>query len=83
MGRGSHGVNKLREEIEAENPGIEIPMAARWLGRLADIKEGVVQGQNRASSVTFVVRGEKMANRIIVAGRSLDPQDLTQRGLAE
>ena len=43
-------------------------MAARWLGCLAGIKEGAVRGQIRASSATFVVRGEKMANRIIREG---------------
>lgn len=31
VGKGSYGVDKLRAEIESENEGVEIPMAARWL----------------------------------------------------
>ena len=38
LGKGTHGLEKLREEIEAENEGVEIPMQIRWHGRIPDIK---------------------------------------------
>ena len=41
MGKGTNGLNKLREEIEAENEGVEIPMEMRWLGRVPTIQERV------------------------------------------
>lgn len=56
LGKGTHGLEKLREEIEAENEGVEIPMQIRWLGRVPDIKQRSVEGAIRGSSVTFVVR---------------------------
>ena len=31
MARGSGGLQRLREELEAENEGIWVPTAARWL----------------------------------------------------
>jgi hypothetical protein len=37
--RGTNGLEKLREEIQAENAGVTIPMAARWLGRVPQLKE--------------------------------------------
>ena len=68
LGRGTHGLDKLREELESENEGLEIPMAMRWLGRVPDIKERGASGAIRGSSVTFVVRGQPMADRIIKNG---------------
>ena len=68
LGRGTHGLEKLREEIVAENEGVEVPMQIRWLGRVPDIKERVVADGIRGSSVTFVVRGQLMADKIIKRG---------------
>ena len=68
LGRGTHGLEKLREEIEAENDGVEIPMQIRWLGRVPDIKERAVADGIRGSSVTFVVRSQLMADKIIKNG---------------
>jgi hypothetical protein len=31
VGRGTNRLEKLRDEIEAENAGVSVPMAARWL----------------------------------------------------
>jgi hypothetical protein len=39
VGRGTNGLEKLWEEIQAENAGVTIPMAARWLGRVPQLKE--------------------------------------------
>ena len=41
MGKGTNGLNKLREEIEVENEGVEIPMEIRWLGRVSTIRDRV------------------------------------------
>ena len=68
LGKGTHGLEKLREEIEAENEGVEIPMQIRWLGRVPDIKQRSAEGAIRGSSVTFVVRGQPMADKIIKSG---------------
>ena len=65
LGRGTHRLDKLQEELESENEGLEIPMAMRWLGRVPDIKERGASGAIRGSSVTFIVRGQPMADRII------------------
>jgi hypothetical protein len=34
VGRGTNRLEKLREEIQGENAGVVIPIAARWLGRV-------------------------------------------------
>ena len=52
VGQGSLGTEKLREELEAENEGIKIPSAIRWLDRAADVKALFKQGAAEASSVT-------------------------------
>jgi hypothetical protein len=38
VGRGSIDTEKLREELEAQNDGMKIPAAVRWLGRASDVK---------------------------------------------
>ena len=58
IGKGSHGVEKVREDVEAENEGAKIPLAARWLDRLSDIEERVAKGKIQASSVIFFFRAE-------------------------
>ena len=68
MGKGTFGLNKLRAEIESENEGVEIPMEMRWLGRVPDIKQRFKNAEVRGASVTFVVRGQQMADRIIRGG---------------
>lgn len=68
LGKGTHGLDKLRQEIEAENEGVEISMQMRWLGRVPTIKERVAREGIRGSSVTFVVHGQPMADRIIKSG---------------
>ena len=55
LGRGTFGLDKLRAELEAENKNLEIPMVARWLGRVPDIKDRSCSEKIRASSVTFVI----------------------------
>ena len=61
------GLRKLREELEAENSGVQIPAEIRWLGgakhraRFQEKKEG-------ASSVVAPVLGEATFNRLCRSG---------------
>ena len=43
-------------------------MEMRWLGRVPDIKERYKNTEVRGAWVTFVVRGQQMADRIIRTG---------------
>jgi hypothetical protein len=63
VGRGTNGLEKLGEEIHAENAEVVIPMAARWLERVPQLKERWANGIITASSVVFAVRGEDTARR--------------------
>lgn len=66
--RGSHGTEKLREVLMAENDNLVIPMVMRWLGCLANINERLQSGAIVASSVTLAVQGEEMARQILRDG---------------
>jgi hypothetical protein len=68
VGRGTNGLEKLREEIQAENAGVTIPMAARWLGRVPQLKERWASGIITASSVVFAVRGEDTGRKPLREG---------------
>ena len=68
LGKGTFKLNKLKAEIESGNQGVEIPMAMRWLGRIPDIKQRIKNAEARGGSVTFVVRGQEMADLIIRKG---------------
>ena len=70
MGEGTNGTERLREEIEAENAseGVAIPLAVRWLGKLSEIRERAREGKITVSSVTFVVRGEEVASKLVKNG---------------
>jgi len=61
MGKGTEGLQKMREEFEAENEGIKVPTKVRWLPNPRTIRE---RRQNRdigSSSVVIVVTGSKAA----------------------
>lgn len=66
--KGSYGTGRLREELMAENTGLVIPMAMRWLGKLGNIKRRFKDGEIVASSVTFAVKREEMARKILKEG---------------
>ena len=57
MGKGTEGLQKMREEIQAENEGVAIPAQVRWLANPRTIKERRQNGEITASSVVFVVKG--------------------------
>jgi hypothetical protein len=64
----SGGLEKLRQEIQAENEGVVVPMAINWLGRTADIKEKRKSGEKQATSVVFSIKGKKIAQRCLEKG---------------
>ena len=53
LGRGWNGTESLREELEAENEGIKIPSAIRWLSGAASVKARHNVGIIKASSVVL------------------------------
>ena len=62
VGEGTHGTEKLREEIEAENEGVEIPFPVRWLGQPSKAKARFKERAIAPSSVAFAVSGEGLFN---------------------
>jgi len=65
MGKGTEGLQKMREELEAENEGIVIPTQLRWLANPRTIRERMQNGENAPSSVVFVVNGSKVAQSLV------------------
>jgi hypothetical protein len=68
MGKGTEGLQKMREEFEAENEGIVIPTQVRWLANPRTIRERRQNGEIAASSVVFVVKGSKVAQSLVKKG---------------
>jgi hypothetical protein len=68
MGKGTEGLQKMREEFEAENEGIAIPTQVRWLAIPRTIRERRQNGEIAASSVVFVVKGSRLAQSLIKKG---------------
>jgi len=58
----------MREEIQAENEGVAIPAQVRWLLNPRIIREREQRGEIKASSVVFIVRGKKVAQRLVNKG---------------
>jgi len=70
IGKGTKGHQKMREEIQAENEGVTIPARVRWLSNPRTIKEREQRGDIKASSVVFMVKGKKVAQRLVSKGVS-------------
>jgi hypothetical protein len=68
MGKGTEGQQNMREEFEAENKGIAIPTQVRWLVNPCTIRERRQNGEIVTSSVVFVVKGTKLAQKLIKKG---------------
>ena len=57
MGKEKNGgLRKLREELEAENSGVQIPAEIRWLGE-AKVRARFQENKDGSSSVVAAVRG--------------------------
>jgi len=57
----------LREELQAENEGVVLPLAINWIGGLKDVQKKKAEGQ-KASLVVFAVKGSKMAEKVLKGG---------------
>jgi len=68
MGKGTEGLQKMREEFEAEIEGIAIPTEVRWLANPRTIRAMKQNGEIAASSVVFVVTGSGLAQSLIKKG---------------
>jgi len=61
------GLEKLRQELQAENEGVVLPLAINWIGGPKDVQKKKVEGK-KASSVVFAVKGSKMAEKVLKGG---------------
>ena len=67
MEEGSGGLQKLREELEAESEGVRVPFEARWLGGASTRARFRERKLLRPSAVP-VVLGEAVAGRLCRQG---------------
>jgi len=58
------GLEKLRQELQAENEGVVLPLAISWIGGPKDVQKKKTEGK-KASSVVFAVKGSKMAEKVL------------------
>jgi len=61
------GLEKLRQELQAENEGAVLPLAINWIGGPKDVQKKKAEGK-KASSVVFAVKGSKMAEKVLKGG---------------
>jgi len=61
------GLEKLRQELPAENEGVVLPLAINWIGGPKDVQKKKAEGK-KASTVVFAVKGSKMAERVLKGG---------------
>jgi hypothetical protein len=61
------GLEKLRQELQAENEGVVLPLAISWIGGPKDVHKKKGDGK-KASSVVFAVKGSKMAEKVLKGG---------------
>jgi len=61
------GLEKLRQELQAENEGVVLPLAISWIGGPKDVQKKKTEGK-KASSVVFAVKGSKMAEKVLKGG---------------
>ena len=61
------GLEKLRQELQAENEGVVLPLAINWIGGPKDVQKKKAEGK-KASTVVFAVKGSKMAEKVLKGG---------------
>jgi len=61
------GLEKLRQELQAENEGVVLPLAINWIGGPKDVQKKKAEGK-KASMVVFAVKGSKMAQKVLKGG---------------
>jgi hypothetical protein len=68
MGKGTHGVQKLQLEIQANHHDVQVLPSIRWLGNPRIIKEQYRAGDIQSSSAVFTVKGSKAAEALVTKG---------------
>jgi hypothetical protein len=68
MGKGTENLMKMREEFEADNKGILIPIQVWRLANPCTIRQRRQIGEITASSGVFVVKGSKVVQRLVKNG---------------
>jgi len=68
MGKGSEGLQEMREEIHAANQGALSPVQVGWLANPHSIREQIQTGKISTSSVVFVVEGNQVVQRLVKEG---------------
>jgi len=61
------GLEKLKQELQAENEGAVLPLAINWIGGPKNVQKKKAEGK-KASSVVFAVKGSKMAEKVLKGG---------------
>jgi hypothetical protein len=61
------GLEKLRQELQAENEGVVLPLAISWIGGPKDEQKKKGDGKT-ASSAVFAVKGSQMAEKVLKGG---------------
>jgi hypothetical protein len=61
------GLEKLKQELQAENEGVVLPLAISWIQGPKDVQKKKMEGK-RASTVVFAVKGSKMAEKVLKGG---------------
>jgi hypothetical protein len=68
MGKGAERLSKMRKAIQADSEGLAIPAQVSWLSNPRIIREREQRGEIKASLVVFIVRGKKVALRLVNKG---------------
>jgi len=61
------GLEKLRQELQAENEAVGLPLAINWIGGPKDVQKKKAEGK-KTYSVVFAVMGSKMAEKVLKGG---------------
>jgi hypothetical protein len=65
MRKGTEGLQKMREEFEAENEGIVIPPQVKSLVNHGTMRESMQNGEITALSAVFIVKWSIMAQSLV------------------
>jgi hypothetical protein len=69
-GKGIEGLQKMREEFEAENERIAIPTNVGYLANLGTTRQRRQNGKIAVSSVVFGIKGNKVEQRWVQKGKN-------------
>jgi len=61
------GLEMLRQELQAENEGMVLPLAINWIGGPKDVQKKKAEGK-KASSVVSALKGRKMTEKVLKGG---------------